>query len=118
MYHYQPQVVIGMMGANDAQGFVDPPILYGTSAWKALYRRNVGQFFTIGQEYGAKMFWVSVPIVSPLGRSEYWQLVRAIQERTAGQHHVFFIDSDTHAQPRAGVPRVPAGSTARSPRSA
>lgn len=99
MYHYKPQVVIGMMGANDAQGFVDPPILYGTSVWKAKYERNVGQFFTIGQEYGAKMFWVSVPIISPLGRSEYMQLVRAIQERTAGKHHVFYIDSDKTLSP-------------------
>ena len=108
MYHDKPQVVIGMMGANDAQGFVDPPILYGTAAWKAKYERNVGQFFTIGKEYGAKMFWVSVPIISPLGRSEYMQLVRAIQERTAGKHHVFYIDSDKTLEPGRGVPRVPA----------
>jgi uncharacterized protein len=99
MYKYKPQVVIGMMGANDAQGFVDPPTLYGTAAWKAHYKRNVGQFFTIGKEGGAQMFWVSVPIVSPLGRSEYWQLVRAIQQRTAGQHHVFYIDSDKTLSP-------------------
>jgi lysophospholipase L1-like esterase len=99
MYHDRPEVVIGMMGANDAQGFVDPPTLYGTPAWKAHYRRNVGQFFTIGQDYGAKMFWVSVPTISPLGRSEYEQLVRAIQERMAGRHHVFYIDSDKTLSP-------------------
>ena len=99
MYHYRPQVVIGMMGANDAQGFVDPPTPYGTAAWKAQYRRNVGQFFTIGKEYGAQMFWVSVPAISPLGRSEYLQLVRAIQQREAGIHHVFYFDSDSVLSP-------------------
>jgi hypothetical protein len=99
MYHLKPQVVIGMMGANDAQGFVQPPTAYGTAAWKAQYRRNVGQFFTIGKENGAQMFWVSVPLVSPLGRSEYFQLVRAIQERTAGKHHVVYIDSDRTLSP-------------------
>jgi lysophospholipase L1-like esterase len=99
MYHYRPQLVIGMMGANDAQGFVDPPTLYGTAAWKAHYERNVGQFFTIGKEYGAQMVWVSVPAISPLGRSEYLQLVRAIQEREAGIHRVFYINSDLTLSP-------------------
>jgi len=94
MYRYKPQVVIGMMGANDAQGFVDPPALYGTRAWKAHYRRNVGQFFTIGRQNGARMFWVSVPIISPKGLSEYTQLVRSIQEQMAGKHHVIYINSD------------------------
>jgi hypothetical protein len=99
MYRYKPQVVIGMMGANDAQGFVDPPTLYGTRAWKAHYRRNVGQFFTIGRENGARMFWVSVPIISPKGLSEYTQLVRSIQERMAGKHHVIYVDSDKTLSP-------------------
>jgi uncharacterized protein len=99
VYKYKPQVVIGMMGANDAQAFVNPPTLYGSSRWKAMYRRNVGQFFTIGKQDGRKMFWVSVPTISPKGLSEYMQLVRSIQERTAGEYHVVYINSDKTLSP-------------------
>jgi len=99
VYKDKPQVVIGLMGANDAQGFVNPPTLYGTAAWKTMYRRNVDQFFTIGKQDGRQMFWVSVPMVSPKGFSQYLQLVRNIQQQEAGKHHVFYINSDKTLSP-------------------
>jgi hypothetical protein len=99
VYKYKPQVVIGMMGANDAQGFVNPPTVYGSTAWKALYRRNVGQFFTIGKQNGRQMFWVSLPAISPKGLSQYVQLVRSIQEQAAGKHHVVYVNSDLTLSP-------------------
>ena len=100
VYRDRPDVIVGMMGANDAQGFVTPtPIAYGTAAWKARYRRNVGQFFTIGAQGQRRMFWVSVPIIANTGLSRSWQLVRDIQREEARLHHVTYIDSDLTLDP-------------------
>lgn len=89
MYEYKPQVVIGLIGANDDQNFIDG-LQYATAAWDRQYLKNVGQFFTIGQEYGAKMFWVSVPTMSVPG----WTAVRSMQQLAALQHHVTYVNSD------------------------
>jgi lysophospholipase L1-like esterase len=99
VYTYKPQVVIGMMGANDSQSFLYPLTYFGTKAWRLRYARNVDQFFTIGKGDGRKMLWVSVPIISDHGESVFWNTVRHIQEREAGIHHVFYIDSDKTLDP-------------------
>jgi hypothetical protein len=100
VYKDKPDIVIGMMGANDAQAFVTPrPIFYGTRAWKAEYRKNVGQFFTIGASAHRQMFWVSVPIIGNLGLSRSWQLVRDIQREEARAHRVRYINSDLTLDP-------------------
>jgi hypothetical protein len=89
MYVYKPQLVIGLIGANDDQAFTDG-VQYATKAWDRQYLKVVGQFFTIGQEYGARMFWVSVPTMSVPG----WTAVRSIQQLAARQHRVVYINSD------------------------
>jgi hypothetical protein len=99
MYHYKPDIVIGMMGANDSQSFLDPVMKFGTPPWRARYLRNVGQFFSIGKAAGRKMFWVSVPVIADKGLNAEWQLVRHLQQKAASQHHVYFIDSDLTLAP-------------------
>jgi lysophospholipase L1-like esterase len=99
VYKYHPDIVIGMMGANDSQSFVDPPILFGTPAWRAKYLRNVGQFFSIGRAGGRQMFWVSIPIIANTGLSHEWQLTRNLQHQAAVAHRVFYIDSDLTLDP-------------------
>lgn len=94
MYRYKPQVVIGMMGANDDTNFASG-LAYPSKAWQAQYLKVVGQFFTIGTEYGAKMIWVSVPLMSTPG----WQSIRGIQYLAAKKHHVFYVDSDRTLNP-------------------
>ncbi len=99
MYHYKPDIVIGLMGANDSQSFLSPITLFGTPQWRARYLRNVGQFFSAGRVGGCKMFWVSIPTISDKGRNAEWQLVRHLQQKAAGQHHVYFINSDLTLAP-------------------
>jgi hypothetical protein len=100
VYRYRPQVIVGMMGANDSQSFVSPRVIaWPSTAWARQYARNVGQFFTIGRSAGRRMFWVSVPMIQNAGESRSWQLVRNIQEREAGRHKVVFINSDTTLDP-------------------
>ena len=99
VYQDHPNIVIGMMGANDSQSFLNPEMRFGSTAWRARYLHNVGQFFSIGKENGAKMFWVSVPIIQDPGRNREWNLVRHLQEKAAHQHHVYYLDSDLTLAP-------------------
>lgn len=99
VYDDNPQVIIGLMGANDSQSFLDPITFFGTKAWDARYKRHVGQFFTIGTENGRRMFWVSVPIIADTGESKMWNTVRDIQRYEARKHHVHYIDSDLTLDP-------------------
>lgn len=100
MYRYKPDIVIGMMGANDSQSFIAPRVIdFGTPQWREKYLRNVGQFFSIGRENGAKMFWVSVPVIANSGLNKEWNLVRHLQQKGASEHHVYYIDSDLTLAP-------------------
>jgi len=89
VYHDHPQVIVGMMGANDDQNFTNG-LVYPTAAWQAKYAANVSKLFSIGTADGRLMFWVSVPLMSSPG----WQPIRDIQQRVARRHHVVYIDSN------------------------
>jgi hypothetical protein len=57
-----PQVVVIMMGANDAQDFLGPPDTpYTSPQWNALYSQRVQQFMQIAQSGGAEVIWVGMP---------------------------------------------------------
>lgn len=90
VYKDHPNIIIGMIGANDDQGFLDG-VQYGTAAWARQYDKVVSQFFTIGTSDGRKMFWVSVPTMQAPG----WTEVRQVQHEAAIAHHVVYIDSNT-----------------------
>lgn len=89
VYHDRPQVVVGMMGANDDQNFSNG-LVYPTAPWRAKYLANVSKLFTIGTSGGRLMFWVSVPLMSAPG----WQPIRQIQQLAARRHHVVYVDSN------------------------
>jgi len=100
VYKYKPDVVIGMMGANDPQGFPGPPyIAFNTPQWRAKYTRNVGQFFTIGRSSGRPFLWVSVPQISDPGRNQEFGVVRALQHQAAVAHGVHYFDADSVLSP-------------------
>ncbi len=99
VYAYKPQVVIGLMGANDSQSFLSPITYFGTRAWNKRYEAHVGEFFSIGKMDGRAMLWVSVPTISDPGENRFWSTVRRIQEREAGIHHVFYVNSDVSLDP-------------------
>jgi hypothetical protein len=57
-----PQVVVIMMGANDAQDFLGPPDTpYTSPNWNTLYTQRVQQFMQIAQSGGAAVIWVGMP---------------------------------------------------------
>jgi hypothetical protein len=95
----KPQVIVGMMGANDSQSFVDPVTYFGTPAWVKRYERNVATFFSIGTMDGRRMIWLSVPIIENTGESVSWNTVRSIQRLEARDFHVDYINSDLTLDP-------------------
>jgi lysophospholipase L1-like esterase len=94
VYHLHPQIVIGMMGANDDQSFLSGQ-QYPSNAWNHEYEKRVGQLFATGAGDGRKMLWVSVPLMSTPG----WEPIRIIQHLEAVRHHVYYIDSETVLNP-------------------
>jgi uncharacterized protein len=59
---YSPQVIVVMMGANDAQDFPGPPdVPFGTPAWDAIYRSRVESFMAEATSGGAEVIWVGMP---------------------------------------------------------
>jgi hypothetical protein len=57
-----PQVVVVMIGANDAQDFLGPPdVPYTSSQWNTLYGQRAAQFMQIAGSGGATVVWVGMP---------------------------------------------------------
>ena len=57
-----PQVVVVMIGANDAQDFLGPPdVPYTSSQWNTLYAQRVAQLIQIAGSGGATVVWVGMP---------------------------------------------------------
>jgi len=57
-----PQVVVVMIGANDAQDFLGPPdVPYTSSQWNSLYGQRVAQFMQVAGSGGATVVWVGMP---------------------------------------------------------
>ena len=100
MYQDKPNIVIGMMGANDSQSFLNPIMQFGSTQWRARYLHNADQLFRIGTENGCKMFWVSVPAIQNGGLNKEWNLVRHLQQKAASQHHVYYINSNLTLAPQ------------------
>jgi hypothetical protein len=101
VYEDHPNVIIGLIGANDAQSFIVPTILqWGNKAWPRRYLYNVNQFFSIGTAYGAKMLWVSVPAIQDTGRNKELNLVRRLQLEALKKHHLYYLNSDLTLAPQ------------------
>jgi lysophospholipase L1-like esterase len=99
IYEDHPQLIIGMMGANDATGMVAPPLQFNTKPWRAQYERNVATFFSIAKQDGRQVLWVSVPIIQDKGRNLEFQVVRDLQQKEARIHHAVYFDSDSVLSP-------------------
>ncbi|HMD44567.1 MAG TPA: DUF459 domain-containing protein [Acidimicrobiales bacterium] len=67
---HDPQVIVIMVGANDAQDFPGPPdIAYGSSQWTATYAQRVNAFMAEATSVGAKVIWVGMPPMQNPGLS-------------------------------------------------
>jgi hypothetical protein len=58
----RPQVIVVLMGANDAQDFPGPPDVPFTSPqWNVLYATRVSNFMHLAESQGADVIWVGLP---------------------------------------------------------
>jgi hypothetical protein len=94
---YTPQVIVIMMGANDAQDFPGPPdIPFGTAAWDATYRNRVNTFMAEATSRGARVLWVGMPPMEDPTLSAAMQQIDGIVRQAAPRHRgVEFLSSWT-----------------------
>ena len=91
-----PQVVVVMIGANDAQDFLGPPDTpYASPAWNGLYAQRVAQFMQIAGSTGAAVVWVGMPPMQNPGLSAQMADLNTLvkQQAAAAKPPVTFIDT-------------------------
>jgi hypothetical protein len=91
-----PQVVVVMIGANDAQDFLGPPDTpYASPAWNGLYEQRVAQFMQIAGSTGALVVWVGMPPMQNPGLNAQMADLNTIvkQQAAAAKPPVTFIDT-------------------------
>jgi uncharacterized protein len=82
----QPQVVVIMMGANDAQDFLGPPdVPYTSPQWNTLYAQRVAKFMQIAQSGGATVVWVGMPPMQNPGLNAQMSDLNAVVQQQAVQ---------------------------------
>jgi hypothetical protein len=80
----QAQVVVVMMGANDAQDFLGPPdVPYTSSQWNTLYAQRVSQFMQIAESGGAGVYWVGMPPMQDPGLNGQMSDINAVDQKQA-----------------------------------
>lgn len=92
-----PQVVVIMIGANDAQDFLGPPDTpYASPAWNGLYAQRVSQFMQIAESTGAAVVWVGMPPMQNPTLSAQMADINTIvqQQAAAAKPPVTYIDTD------------------------
>ncbi|MBN1412788.1 MAG: DUF459 domain-containing protein [Spirochaetales bacterium] len=72
-------VVIGMLGMNDAQDFRDNGKIYryGSQGWFDVYRKRTFEFFTILEKNSKKVYWIGAP---PMRASVYNNKMQKLAE--------------------------------------
>jgi uncharacterized protein len=92
-----PQVVVIMIGANDAQDFLGPPdVPYTSPQWNTLYAQRVAQFMQIAQSGGATVVWVGMPPMQDAGLNAQMSDVNAVVQQQAAKTHpsVVYLSTD------------------------
>ena len=92
-----PQVVVVMIGANDAQDFLGPPDTpYASPAWNGLYAQRVAQFVQVARSTGAEVVWVGMPPMQNPGLNAQMADLNAIvkQQAIEAKPPFTFIDTD------------------------
>ena len=101
----QPQVVVVMIGANDAQDFLGPPdVPYTSPQWNTLYAQRVAQFMQIAESGGAAVVWVGMPPMQNPGLNAQMSDVNAVVQQQAALAHpaVTYLSTDHSLGTRAG----------------
>jgi hypothetical protein len=92
-----PQVVVVMIGANDAQDFLGPPDTpFASPAWNGLYAQRVAQFMQVAGSTGAAVVWVGMPpMQNPVLNMQMADLNTIVkQQATAAKPPITFVDTD------------------------
>jgi lysophospholipase L1-like esterase len=92
-----PQVVVIMIGANDAQDFLGPPdVPYTSPQWNTLYSQRVAQFMQIAQSGGATVVWVGMPPMQDPGLNAQMSDVNAVVQQQAAKTHppITYLSTD------------------------
>jgi lysophospholipase L1-like esterase len=92
-----PQVVIIMIGANDAQDFLGPPdVPYTSAQWNTLYSARVAQFMQIAGSGGATVVWVGMPPMQNSGLDAQMSDVNAVvqQQAVKATPPVIYLNTD------------------------
>src|SRR6185437_12820362 len=92
-----PQVVVIMMGANDAQDFLGPPdVPYTSAQWNTLYAQRSAQFMQIAQSKGAAVVWVGMPPMQNPGLNAQMADLNGLAQQQAAAAHppVTFLGTD------------------------
>jgi len=91
---YTPQVIVVMLGANDAQDLPGPPdVPFGNPAWLSTYRDRVAAFMDEATSRGAKVIWVGMPPMQNPGLSVAMQTLDGIVASAAHTHQgVAYVD--------------------------
>jgi hypothetical protein len=91
---YTPQVIVVMLGANDAQDLPGPPdVPFGNPAWLSTYRDRVAAFMDEATSRGAKVIWVGMPPMQNPGLSGAMQTLNGIVAAAAHTHRgVAYVD--------------------------
>jgi hypothetical protein len=91
-----PEVVVAMFGANDAQGLIraGSAVPYGSREWRAEYARRVGALMDQLTAGGRPVLWVSQPPMRNRSFSDKMRDLDAIYRREARRRPaVTFVDS-------------------------
>jgi lysophospholipase L1-like esterase len=92
-----PQVVVIMIGANDAQDFLGPPdVPYTSPQWNTLYAERVAQFMQIAQSGGATVVWVGMPPMQAPGLNAQMSDLDAVVQQQAAKANppVTYLSTD------------------------
>jgi hypothetical protein len=93
----RPQVVVVMIGANDAQDFLGPPdVPYTSPEWNTLYAQRVQQFMQIAESGGAAVVWVGMPPMQDAGLNAEMDDINTVVQREAAlaRPPVTYISTD------------------------
>ncbi len=91
---YHPQVVIILLGGNDAQSFDygNGVVYFGTSEWHTVYSKRVGLVMDEVLKAKAKLLWVGLPIMRLPVFAASMQTLNTVYKAQAALHRgvVFF----------------------------
>ena len=91
-----PEVIVVMLGANDAQGIQTPsgPASFGSDAWVQEYRSRVAATMTLLEQSGRTVYWLGEPVMRSGGYDDRMHRISEIYRVEAAEHpHVRYLDT-------------------------